>query len=123
MVYNNDGRSINKEKPCVEDFLGGQKCGSHTHIRSTQCKELKDFIQLEAQTTRPLKYGQEKCHAFVDHVTLLNGMSVNYQSELIHGTDMSLVNEITHLEENQTKISIYYDHISDLVQAGTNLFI
>jgi len=46
----------------------------------------------------------------MDHVTLLNGMSVNYQSRLIYGTDMSLVNEITPLEENQTKIYMDYDH-------------
>ena len=63
---------------------------AHTHIGSTQCKELEDFIQLEAQTTQPLKYGQERCHAFVDHVALLNGMSVNYQSGLIHGTESHL---------------------------------
>ena len=39
------------------------------------------------------------------------------------GSDMSMVNEITPLEENQTKISTDYDHISDLVQPGTNCFI
>ena len=39
------------------------------------------------------------------------------------GTDMSLVNEITPLEENETEISMDYDHISDLVQPGTNWFI
>ena len=59
----------------------------------------------------------------MDHVTLLNGMSVNYQSGLIHDTDMSLVNEITPLEDNETKIYMDYDHISDLVQLGTNWFI
>ena len=32
MVYNNDGRSVSKEKQCVEDFLGGHKCGLLTHI-------------------------------------------------------------------------------------------
>ena len=31
------------------------------------------------------------------------------------GTDMILVNEITPLEENQTEISMDYDHILDLV--------
>ena len=39
------------------------------------------------------------------------------------GTDMSLVNEITPLEENQTKISMGYDHISYRVKPGTNCFI
>ena len=39
------------------------------------------------------------------------------------GTDMSLVNEITPLEENETEISIDYDHILDLLQPGTNCFI
>ena len=39
------------------------------------------------------------------------------------GTDMCLVNEITPLEENETEISMDYDHISDLVQPGTNSFI
>jgi hypothetical protein len=64
----------------------------------------------------------------VNHVALLNGMSINYQSGLIHGTeshgtDISVVNEITPLEENTTKIFIDYDHISDLVKVGTNCFI
>jgi hypothetical protein len=36
---------------------------------------------------------------------------------------MILVNEITPLEENETKISMDYDHILDLVQPGTNCFI
>jgi hypothetical protein len=57
---------------------------TQTHIGSIQCKELKDFIQLEAQATQPLKYRQEICLVFVDYVALLNGMSVNYQSGLIH---------------------------------------
>ena len=39
------------------------------------------------------------------------------------GINMSLVNEITLLEENETEISIDYDHISDLVKPGTNCFI
>ena len=39
------------------------------------------------------------------------------------GTDMSLVIEITTLEDNETEISIDYDHISNLVQPGTNCFI
>ena len=51
---------------------------THTHIRSTKYKQLEDFIQLEAHTNQASKYGQERCHAFVDHVALLNGMSVNY---------------------------------------------
>ena len=34
MVYNNDGRSINKEKPSAEDFMGGDKCELDTHISS-----------------------------------------------------------------------------------------
>ena len=63
---------------------------AHTHIGSTQCKELKDFIQLEAQTTKPLKYGQESSHSFVDQVALLDGMSVNYQSGVIHGIESHL---------------------------------
>ena len=63
---------------------------AHTLIGSTQCKELGDFIQLEAQTTQPSKYGQERCHAFVDHVALLDGMNVNYQSGLIHGIESHL---------------------------------
>ena len=63
---------------------------AHTLIRSTQCKELRDFIQLEGQTTQPSKYGHERCHAFMDHVALMNGMSVNYQSGLIHGTESHL---------------------------------
>ena len=96
---------------------------AHTHIGSSQCKELEEFFQLEAQTTQPLKYGQEICHAFVDHVALLNGMSGNYHSGLIHGTDMSLANEITPLKEKQTEIFMDYDHISDLVQPGKNSFI
>ena len=108
---------------CRGFFGRSQMWTAHTHIRSTKCKELEDFIQLEAQTTQPSKYGQEICHAFVDHVALLNGISVNYQSGLIHGTDMSLVNEITPLQENETEISMDYDHISNLVQLGTNFFI
>ena len=32
MVYNNDGRSISKEKPCAEDILWGKKCGLLTHL-------------------------------------------------------------------------------------------
>lgn len=32
LVYNSDGRTIKKEKPSVEDFLGGDKCGPITHI-------------------------------------------------------------------------------------------
>ena len=35
------------------------------------------------------------------------------------GTNFNGVNEIDHLEDNQTHISIDYDHISDLIQAGT----
>jgi hypothetical protein len=42
---------------------------------------------------------------------------------------MSVVNEITPLEENETETSMDYDHISDychtldIVQLGTNFFI
>ena len=35
------------------------------------------------------------------------------------GTDFKEVNKIDHLEDDQTHISTYYDHISDLIQAGT----
>lgn len=37
------------------------------------------------------------------------------------GSDMSMVNEINPLEEDQIEICIYYDYISDLVQVGTNM--
>ena len=32
LVYNSDGRSLDKEKQSVQDFLLGYKCGSITHI-------------------------------------------------------------------------------------------
>lgn len=32
---------------------------THTHTGLTQCMKLDNFIKLEAQTTRPSKYGQE----------------------------------------------------------------
>ena len=35
------------------------------------------------------------------------------------GTHLKGVNEIEHLEDDQTHISTDYDHISDLIQAGT----
>ena len=35
------------------------------------------------------------------------------------GTNFNGVNEIDHLEDDQTHISTDYDHISDLIQAGT----
>ena len=35
------------------------------------------------------------------------------------GTNFNGFNEIYHLEDDQTHISIDYDHISDLIQAGT----
>ena len=35
------------------------------------------------------------------------------------GTDFKGVNEIDHLEDDQTHISTDYDHILDLIQAGT----
>jgi hypothetical protein len=35
------------------------------------------------------------------------------------GTDFNLVKEINHIEDDQTHISTDYDHISDLIQAGT----
>ena len=60
------------------------------HIRSTQCMELDSFIQLEAQETHPSKYGKEKCHDSVHHVELLNGMSVNFQTMLMDGTESCL---------------------------------
>ena len=36
-------------------------------------------------------------------------------------SDMSVLNEITPFEEDQTKIFIDYDYISYLVQEGTNM--
>ena len=35
------------------------------------------------------------------------------------GTNFNGVNEIDHLEDDQTHISTDYDHISDLIQGGT----
>ena len=35
------------------------------------------------------------------------------------GTDFNPVKEINHIEDDQTHISTDYDHISDLIQAGT----
>ena len=35
------------------------------------------------------------------------------------GTNFNPVNEIAHIEDDQTHISTDYDHISDLIQAGT----
>ena len=35
------------------------------------------------------------------------------------GTNFNWGNEINHLEDDQTHISRDYDHISDLIQAGT----
>ena len=35
------------------------------------------------------------------------------------GTNFNGVNEIDHLEDDQKNISTDYDHISDLIQAGT----
>ena len=37
------------------------------------------------------------------------------------GTDLKGVNEINHLEDDQAYISTDYDHISDLIQAGTKM--
>ena len=56
-----------------------------------------------------------------DECELLEWVDIWHRVAL--GTNMSLVNEITLLEENETKISMDYDHISDLVQLGTNYFI
>ena len=35
------------------------------------------------------------------------------------GTNFNRVNEIDHLEDDQTHISTDYDHISDIIQVGT----
>ena len=37
------------------------------------------------------------------------------------GTNFNGVNEIDHLEDDQTHISTDYDHISDLIQEGTRM--
>ena len=39
------------------------------------------------------------------------------------GTDFIPVNEMDHLEDDQTNISTDYDHISNLIQAGTKKLI
>ena len=98
---------------------------AHTHIGSTQCKELKDFIQLEAQQlnleiwTRKMSCFCRSCSiAEQDECELLEWVDTWHRVTL--GTDMSLVNEITPLEENENEISMDYDQISDLIQLGIN---
>ena len=39
------------------------------------------------------------------------------------GIDFNAVSEIEHLEDDHTCISIDYDHISDLIQSGTKMWI
>ena len=55
----------------------------------------------------------------------MNGMIVSIHDtvdtwdRVTLGTDFKGVNEIDHLEDDQTHISIDYDHILDLIEAGT----
>ena len=46
--------------------------------------ELDSFIQLEAQTTRPYKFGQDSSIAFAVPLASMNGMIVSIQVQLIN---------------------------------------
>ena len=87
MVYKSDGRSIKKEKKSSENFLGGDKCGLVTHI-SGQHNARKSRMSFNQKLRKLIPPNMGKaCHSFVDHVAWVNGMSVNYQSGLIHGIE------------------------------------
>ena len=45
--------------------------------------------------------------------------TVDTWDQVTLGTNFNGVNEIDHFKDDQTHISIHYDHISDLIQAGT----
>ena len=87
--------------------------------------EFDSFIQLEAHTTQPYKFGQDRRLAFAVPKVSMNGMIVSIQIPLIHGDQVTLgmnfngLNETYHLEYDHTHISTDYDHISDLIEAGT----
>ena len=49
--------------------------------------ELDGFIQLEAQTTRPYKFGKDSRLAFAVLVESVNGMIVSILIPLIHGNE------------------------------------
>ena len=45
--------------------------------------------------------------------------TIDTWDRVILSTNFNEVNEIDHLEDDETHISTNYDHISDLIQAGT----
>ena len=45
--------------------------------------------------------------------------TVDTWDQVTLGTDLKGFNEIYHLEDEKTYIYTYYDHISDIIQAGT----
>ena len=45
--------------------------------------------------------------------------TIDTWDRVTHGTNFNGRNEIDHLEDDQTHISTNYDHILDLIQAGT----
>ena len=81
---------------------------------------LMAFIQFEALITQYLKFGPENSLVFARLAVMVTGMGVNRWIGLMDGISLPLdqraIVELTPLEEDQSSISIDFDHVSDLVQ-------
>jgi hypothetical protein len=55
------------------------------HTSLTICMGVSAFIVFDDLTTIHLKYGQQNSFSSIAHVLMVNGMSVNHQTGLIHG--------------------------------------
>ena len=84
--------------------------------------ELDSFIQLEAQTTQiwtRLKVCFCNSYSIDEWDDCEYTYTIDTWDRVTLGTNLNGVNEIDHLEDDQTHISTDYDHILDLIQAGT----
>ena len=128
MVYNSDWRSINKENPSVEEFLGGYNCGLLTHISGQHRARKSRIHSIRSLDNLAFEIWTRNMSSFCGWCSIVEwdecqlSKWVDTWHLVIIGTVISVVSEINPLEENQTEISMYYDHILYLIQPSTNFF-
>ena len=86
------------------------------------------FIRFEVLITKYLNFGPENSLVFSCLAVMVTRMCVNHW--IVDGwdhislpLDQRAIVELTPLEEDQLSISIYFDHVLDLIQPGMMHFL
>ena len=125
MVCTCHERKSNKETPSAENIMGGDKCGQIPNTSGEHMHGTRQFHSITSSDNSTLQIWTRLKACFCSSCSIgewgdcEHTDTVDTWDRVTLGTNFNGVNEIDHLEDDQTHISTDYDHISDLIQVGT----